>query len=231
MAESHAQAGSAPLESALFSSFGEELTNALTHGFGVVLSVAALATLVAAATAHGSAWTMASAVVFGSALVLMYTASTLFHSMPVLKARRALRVVDHCLIYVLIAGTYTPLALVTLHGAWGWTLFGLAWGMTALGVGFKLMYTGRFARLSVWLYLLMGWSGVVVIVPLAHNLPTAGFWWLLAGGLCYSVGVVFFALGQIRYYHAIWHLFVLAGSACHYILVLRYVIPSPLSVG
>lgn len=231
MAELHQPASAAPVEPTLFSSFGEELTNAITHGLGALLSIAALATLVAAATANDDAWTMTSAIVFGTALVLMYTVSTLFHSMPVLTARRALRVADHSLIFVLIAGTYTPLALVTLHGPWGWSLFGFVWGLTALGIVFKLFYTGRFTKLSVFVYLFMGWSGIVVIVPLAQSLPTAGLIWLLAGGLCYCVGVVFYAFGNLRYYHAIWHLFVMAGSACHYICVLRYVLPSPLNAG
>lgn len=196
-----------------------------------MLSIAGLTILVARSALYGNVWQVASAAVFGASLVCLYTASTLFHSIPMPGPKRVLRVVDHCCIYVLIAGTYTPFTLVTLHGPWGWSLFGFTWGLTALGIGFKLFFTGRFEALSVGIYLLMGWCCVAAIVPLLHNLPTAGLWWLLAGGLCYTVGVAFYALERLRYHHAIWHLFVLAGSTCHFFCVLLYVLPGPQSAG
>lgn len=216
-------------EQALYT-FGEELTHALTHGLGALLSIAGLTVLVAKAAVYGDAWHIVSAAIFGAALVGMYTASTLFHSIPLAGPKRVLRVVDHCLIYVLIAGTYTPFALVTLHGPWGWSLFGFTWGLTVAGITFKIFFTGRFERLSLLVYLLMGWCGMAAVVPLLHHLSVAGLWWLLAGGLCYSVGAIFFALERMRYNHAIWHLFVLAGSTCHYFCVLLYVIPGPTAV-
>ncbi|TAM12575.1 MAG: hemolysin III family protein [Nevskiaceae bacterium] len=205
--------------------FGEELAHALTHGLGAVLSIAGLTVLVARAALYGDTWHVVSAAIFGASLVAMYTASALFHSIPLARPKHVLRIVDHCLIYVLIAGTYTPFTLVTLHGAWGWSLFGFTWGLAAVGAVFKIFFTGRFEALSLAVYLLMGWCCVVAIVPLWHALPAGGLAWLVAGGVCYTVGVAFYALGRLRYHHAIWHVFVLAGSICHYFGILLYVIP------
>lgn len=176
---------------------------------------------------YGNAWHIVSSAIFGASLVLLYTASTLFHSIPMVGPKRVLRVVDHCAIYVLIAGTYTPFTLVTLHGPWGWSLFGFTWGLAILGIGFKIFFTGRYEFLSVLVYLLMGWCGIAAIEPMLHALATGGLWWLLAGGLCYSFGVIFYAWDGLRFNHAIWHLFVLGGSVCHFFAVLLYVIPGP----
>lgn len=210
-------------------SFGEELTHALTHGLGTLLAIAALTLMVAESAQYGSAWHIVASSVFGVSLVLMYTASTLFHSIQTAGPKHVLRVIDHCAIYILIAGTYTPFTLVTLqgprYGDWGWSLFGFTWGLAALGITFKIFFTGRFEFLSTLVYLLMGWCGIAAIEPLLHALPAGGLWWLLAGGLCYSVGVIFYAWERLRYHHAIWHLFVLAGSTCHFFAVLLYVIP------
>lgn len=202
---------------------GEELSHALTHGLGALLAAAGLVLLLARA-ARGGAWQLGSAAVFGASLVAMYTVSTLFHSVPASRPKRALRIADHCLIYVLIAGTYTPFALVTLHGSWGWSLFAFTWGVALAGVVFKVFFTGRFELLSVLVYLTLGWCGLAAAAPILQRMPAEGIAWLLAGGLCYTVGVAFYALGRMPYHHAVWHLFVLAGSACHYYCVLRYVI-------
>ncbi len=160
----------------------------------------------------------------------MYTASTLFHSIPepaLPGTKHMLRIVDHCLIYVLIAGTYTPFTLVALHSTSGWALFGFVWALALIGIGFKLFTTGRFEVLSTAVYLLMGWCGLVAAKPLIANIDSGGLWLLLAGGLCYSFGVIFYAWERLPYHHAIWHAFVLAGSVCHYFSVLLYVLPGP----
>lgn len=177
--------------------------------------------------AYGNDKCVVASVVFGGALVLMYTTSTLFHTIPFASAKHVLRVADHSMIYVLIAGTYTPYALVTLHGLWGLRLLGFVWSVAVVGIAFKIFFTGRLEFLSVVLYLLMGWSGLVALGPLAHTLPAPGLWWLFVGGFCYSVGIIFYAWERLRYNHAIWHLFVLAGSICHFVSVWAYVIPGP----
>ena len=207
--------------------FGEELAHGLTHGIGALLSIAGLTILVAKAAVWGHARDITAAAIFGSALVLMYTASTLFHSIPLPATKRVLRIIDHALIYVLIAGTYTPFTLLTLHGALGWGLFGFTWGLAAIGIGFKVFTTGRFEALSLAVYLLMGWCGVVAARPLLLAMDSGGLWLLLAGGLAYSFGVIFYAWQSLPYHHAIWHSFVLAGSVFHYFSVLFYVIPGP----
>jgi len=208
--------------------FEEELAHGLTHGIGAFLSIAGLTILVARAAMWGQPIHVVAAAVFGSCLVLMYTASTLFHAVPhplMPTAKHVLRIIDHCLVYVLIAGSYTPFTLVTLHGPWGWSLFAFTWGLAAIGIGFKLFTTGRFESLSLLIYLLMGWCGLVAVQPLLRNLDSAGCWLLLAGGLSYSFGVIFYAWERLRFNHAIWHLFVLAGSVFHYFTVLLYVLP------
>jgi hemolysin III len=207
--------------------FGEELAHGLTHGIGALLSIAGLTILVAKAAVWGHARDITAAAIFGSALVLMYTASTLFHSIPLPATKRVLRIIDHALIYVLIAGTYTPYTLLALHGTWGWSIFGFVWSLTVVGIAFKIFTTGRFESLSLVIYLLMGWCGVVAGHQILHAIAAGGLWLLLAGGLCYSVGVIFYAWERLRYHHAIWHGFVLAGSVCHYFSVLFYVLPGP----
>lgn len=179
----------------------------------------------ARAALYGHARDVVASAVFGAALVLMYTASTLFHSIPLPRTKRVLRVIDHCFIYVLIAGTYTPFALITLHGAYGWSLLGCIWGLALVGIGFKIFTTGRFEMLSLAIYLAMGWCGLAVLRPLLHALAVPGLWLLLMGGLSYTVGVAFYSWERLRYHHAIWHVFVLAGSICHYFAVLLYALP------
>lgn len=206
---------------------GEEIAHALTHGLGVVLAIVGLTVMVARAALYGDHWHIIGAAVFGATLVLMYTASTLYHSIPLPRAKRVLRIIDHSTIYLLIAGTYTPFTLVTLHGVWGWSLFAVIWGLALVGVVFKAFATGRFERLSLAIYLGMGWCVVVAIKPLLTTLDTGGLVLLLAGGLAYSGGVGFYVWERLRYHHAIWHGFVLAGSVLQYFAVFFYVIPGP----
>lgn len=210
-------------------SFGEELAHGITHGIGAVLAIAGLCLMVVKATLYGEARDIVAASIFGAALILMYAASTLFHSIPLPGPKHVLRVIDHCLIYVLIAATYTPFTLITLHGTvYGWPLFAFTWGLAAIGIVFKIFTTGRFEWLSLAVYLAMGWCGVVAAKPILHKVADGGLWLLLSGGLAYTVGTVFYAMEKLRYHHAIWHGFVLAGSVSHFFCVLWYVLPSAL---
>ncbi len=204
----------------------EELINSITHGAGLALSVAGLVVLVTLAALKGTAWHIVGCSVYGATLVLLYSASTLYHSMRSPRLKRFFRIIDHSSIYLLIAGTYTPFTLVNLRGGWGWTLFGLVWGLAALGILFKIFFVGRFPIASTAVYLLMGWLVVIAIKPLLTLVPSGGLLWLLAGGLAYTAGVVFFAWEKMPYNHAVWHVFVLTGSICHYFAVLFYVLPA-----
>ena len=200
----------------------EEVANALTHGFGFVASLVGLPLLVQLAGSRGDARHLVAILVFGVSLVLMYAASTIYHALPASRAKQALRVVDHVAIYLLIAGSYTPFTVGVLRGTWGWTLFGLVWGLAVVGILHKALLGFRFPRLSTIMYLGMGWLAVVAIGPLARAIPAPGIAWLVAGGLCYTAGVVFYVRDHIPYHHTRWHLLVLAGSGCHYAAVLRY---------
>jgi hemolysin III len=208
-------------------SLGEEIAHASTHGLGVVLSIVGLVVLVARAALYGNAWHITAVSIFGSTLVLMYTASTLYHSIPLPRAKRVLRVIDHTLIYFLIAGTYTPFTLITLNGVWGWSLFTFTWGLALAGVAFKVFATGKFEKLSLAIYLGMGWCAIAAIEPLLRALEPGGLALMLAGGITYSGGVAFYTWERLRYHHAIWHLFVLGGSILHFFAVLFYVVPGP----
>jgi hemolysin III len=203
----------------------EEIANSITHGVGLALSVLGLVVLVVLASLRGGALHIVACSVYGATLVAMYGASTLYHSSRRRRPRRVLRVVDHCAIYLLIAGTYTPFTLVMLRGGWGWTLFGIVWGLAVFGVVFKIFFTGKFAIASTLVYLLMGWMAVVAIRPMVEELPVAAIAWLVAGGLAYSVGTIFFAMHKVRFHHAIWHVFVLLGSVLHYVAVVFFVVP------
>lgn len=207
--------------------FGEELSHAITHGLGVILAIVGLCVLVVRAALYGDIWHVVASSVFGATLVMMYAASTLYHSIPLPRARHVLRVIDHSLIYFLIAGTYTPFTLVTLHGPWGWSLFGFTWGLAVIGVGLKIFTTGRYEKVSLAVYLMMGWCAVIAVKPLFERLETGGLILLAAGGITYSGGVVFYVWNRLRYHHAIWHLFVLAGSVLHWFTVYLYVVPGP----
>jgi hemolysin III len=203
---------------------GEEVANSLTHGVGAILAVAGLVVLALSASRGGTARTVVACMVFGATLVLLYSASTLYHSLgqgrP--RAKAVLRALDHSAIFLLIAGTYTPFTLVSLRGPWGFALFGVVWGLALTGIALRLALRRRPAALFVALYLAMGWCVVVAAKPLLAAVPPGGIALLVAGGLAYSLGVVFYAW-QRPYHHAIWHAFVLAGSALHYAAVLRYV--------
>lgn len=215
-----------PLPMSQHSHLREEFMSALTHGLGATAALAGSAVLITLAALHGDGWQLAGAIVFGIALLMLYVASTLYHAIhhPVVKGR--LKVFDHCAIYVLIAGTYTPFTLVGLRGPVGWWLFAAIWTLAVGGVVFKLFYTGRFKRLSTLIYVAMGWLIVVAAKPMLAAIDAWTLGWLLAGGLCYTVGTVFYHRPRMRYSHAIWHLFVLGGSLCHYIAVMAQVLPA-----
>ena len=202
----------------------EELCNAITHGIGAVASLAGGIVLVTLAALYGGVWQVVSASVFAFTLVLLYVASTLFHAIPREPIKARLMVLDHCAIFLLIAGTYTPFTLLSLRGPWGWSLFGAVWGLAAVGIIFKLFFTGRFNLVSTLLYIALGWMVVVAYVPMTERLASATLVWLVAGGLAYTAGTVFYMSRRIPYAHGIWHLFVLGGSACHFAAVLREVL-------
>jgi hemolysin III len=206
-------------------SLGEEIANSVTHGLGLVVSLIAAPVLLLAVATRGDTWQIVGCGVFAATLVALYASSTLYHALPHSRAKGVLQVIDHSLIYLLIAGTYTPFMLGVLRGAWGWSMLGVMWGLAACGVVFKTVLGMRFQRLSTMLYLVMGWLAVIAFRPLAAAIPRAGLVWLLAGGLFYTGGVVFYVWERPRYAHMVWHLFVLAGSACHYCAVFWYVVP------
>ncbi len=202
----------------------EELASALTHGLGAAAALAGGAVLITLAAIFGNGWQLGAAIVFGASLLLLYLASTLYHSFqhPVLKGR--LKVFDHCAIYLLIAGTYTPFTLIGLRGPWGWSLFAAIWALALAGVVFKLFSTGRFKRLSTLIYIAMGWLVLVAIKPVLAALDAWTFGWLVAGGVFYTLGTIFYHRASIPYSHAIWHLFCIAGSVCHYVAVMAQVV-------
>ncbi|WP_370565242.1 PAQR family membrane homeostasis protein TrhA [Luteimonas salinilitoris] len=202
----------------------EELASALTHGVGAAAALAGGAVLITLAALHGNAWQLGTSIVFGLCLLLLYLASTLYHAVahPVLKGR--LKVFDHCAIYLLIAGTYTPFTLIPLRGTLGWSLFAAIWTLALAGVIFKLFFTGRFKRLSTLIYIAMGWLVLVAIKPVVAALDAWTFGWLMAGGIAYTLGTYFYHRESVPFSHAIWHLFCIAGSVCHYIAVMAQVI-------
>ena len=205
-------------------SIREEIASALTHGLGAVAALAGSAVLITLAAIYGDGWQLFSSIVFGVALLLLYTASTLYHAIqhPVAKGR--LKVFDHCAIYLLIAGTYTPFMLIGLRGPWGWSMFTAIWILALAGVVFKLFFTGRFKALSTGIYIAMGWLIVVAIKPMLAAIDMWTLGWLLAGGLSYTLGTYFYHRESVRYSHAIWHLFVIGGSVCHFVAVTAQVL-------
>ena len=203
----------------------EELANSITHGVGAFLAVGALGILTAFATLFGDAWHIVGCGIFGATLIILYAASTLYHSVRRTRVKALLRVIDHAAIFLLIAGTYTPFLLVNLRGPWGWSLFGVVWGIALIGIVFQVSLLRRWPIASVGLYVAMGFLVVVAIKPLLVALMPAGFFLLLAGGLAYILGLSFYGWRRVPYHHAVWHLFVLAGSAFHFFAVLFYVIP------
>ena len=202
----------------------EEWANSLTHGIGAVLAVAGLVAMLAISISGGTAWQVVSASIYGTTLIFMFLASTLYHAIQNASIRKILRQVDHLAILYLIAGTYTPFTLVTLNGAWGWTIFGIVWGLTLVGTVLQLSPARHIKALMVTLYLLMGWVVIVAIKPLIANLDLNGLGLLVAGGLAYTGGVVFYVNKRISFNHAIWHMFVLAGAMLHFFAILFYVL-------
>lgn len=206
-------------------SLGEEIANAITHGVGLALSLAGLAFLVVAAARTGDAWRIIAASVYGATLVLLYATSTLYHALPGRRGKEVFRRLDHAAIYLLIAGTYTPFVLGPLRGGWGWSLFAVVWTLAVTGVVLKSVFGVRFNALSTIVYVVMGWLVIVAAGPLIAHVPLVGLQWLVAGGLLYTLGVLFFALdNRVRYSHAVWHLFVLAGSVAHFWAVAHYAV-------
>ncbi len=203
-------------------SMGEEIANSVSHGIGLLGALAVTPILIVVASRHGGATGIVAASVFSATMIFMYLMSTLYHALPESRAKRVFNVLDHCAIYVLIAGTYTPFMLVVLGGAWGWSMFGVVWGLAIVGVVFKAVGRMRHPALSTTIYIVMGWLVVIAIKPLWHQLPLSGVILLGAGGIAYTLGVTFFAARGMRYNHLVWHLFVLIGTACHFIAVLKY---------
>ena len=206
-------------------SLGEEIANSVSHGVGALLAVGGLVVLTVFAALRGNVWHIVGCSVFGAALVLLYTTSTLYHGIQNPRAKAVLRALDHSAIFILIAGTYTPFALVSLHGPWGWSLFGVIWGLAVLGIVLQMGVLGRGTAASVLLYVGMGWVVVVAIKPLLDAVAPGGLALMLFGGLAYTAGTGFYAWRRLPYHHAVWHGFVLLGSASHFFAILFYVIP------
>lgn len=203
----------------------EEIANAVTHGIGSLLSIAALTLLVVNASLYGTVWHVVTFAIYGATMLLLYVSSTLTHSFPEGRAKDLFEIFDHTSIYLFIAGTYTPFTLIVIRGALGWTLFGIVWGIALLGAVFKSFFTKKFVYLSTVFYIAMGWIIVIAWKPLAAALPAGGLALLVAGGIIYSGGTIFYVWRGFRFHHAVWHLFVLAGTACHFFAVLLYVLP------
>jgi len=203
----------------------EELANSITHGIGLALSMGGFVVLLVLAAVRGTAWQIVGCAIYGTTLVCVYAASTLYHGIPLPHFRRILRILDHSAIYLLIAGTYTPFLLVNLRGAWGWSLLGVVWALAMAGIVFKVWFVDRFQILSTVIYIAMGWLALIAVKPLIRAVPIAGIIWLVAGGLLYTIGVLFFACKRVPYHHAIWHIFVMAGSICHFLAVWYSVVP------
>lgn len=204
---------------------GEEIANSITHGIGAALSAAGLVILVVVAALNGDAWHVVSCAIYGASMIMLYTASTLYHSFQNPKIKHAMRILDHSSIYLLIAGTYTPFTLISLRGPWGWSLFGVIWGLALTGIIFKLYFTGRFNKISTVIYVLMGWIAVIAIKPMIEIVPFGGLALLFGGGLSYTFGVIFYVWKKLPYHHAVWHLFVLGGTVLHFFAILFFVLP------
>jgi hemolysin III len=198
---------------------GEELANTVTHGLGALGSIAACVLLIVQAAAVGDPWKIVTSSIFGASLIALYLASTLYHAARAPRIKARLKVVDHATIYVLIAGTYTPFTLVGLRGGWGWSLFGVIWGLAVAGVVFKFFLTGRYTRLSTGIYVAMGWLVLIAVVPMVRELSPRTLVWLVAGGLWYTSGTAFYHARRLPYAHAVWHVFVMMGSLCHVLAV------------
>lgn len=211
-----------PMSRGRAQSRGEEIANSVSHGAGLLAGLVAAPVLILSAVRHGGTARIAGASVFSVAMLLLYLTSTLYHALPGSRAKQVFRLLDHASIYVMIAGTYTPITLSVLGGTWGWTLFGIVWGLALGGIVLTVAGGVRYPKLRTSLYLAMGWLIVVAVKPLWLRMPSEGLLWLSAGGIAYTVGVVFYAAKRVRYGHFVWHLFVVAGTACHFIALLRF---------
>ena len=206
-------------------SLREDIANSIIHGAGFILSIIGICLLIIFASTNGNVWHVVSCSIYGATLIFLYIASTLYHSIQLAKAKRVLRALDHSTIFLLIAGTYTPFTLVNLRGPWGWSLFGVIWGLAVIGILFQTMMLRKGAIVSVAFYVAMGWVVVVAIKPILSLVDTGGLVLLLLGGVAYTIGVVFYVWRKMPYNHAIWHVFVVAGSTLHFFAILLYVIP------
>ncbi len=203
----------------------EEKTNIISHAIGFILGIVALVFLVTHASLYGNVWHIVSFSIFGTSLVVLFAASTFYHSAKKPELRNKLRIIDHVSIYIFIAGTYTPFTLVTLNGPIGWSIFGTAWGLALTGIILKLFFTGKYEKISTLMYVFMGWIIVFAIKPVINNLSLEGLLWLVAGGMAYTIGAILYSIKKIKFNHAIFHMFVLVGSFCHFMAVFFYVLP------
>ncbi len=204
---------------------GEEIANSITHGIATLLSIAGLVILLVVSAVAGNVWAVTSLSIFGTTLIILYLVSTLYHSITHIGAKRVLKILDHSSIYLLIAGSYTPVALVILRGPWGWSLFGIIWGMALLGVCLHAFTLDQFKILSILSYLIMGWLVVIAIKPLTESCEKGLIQWLLIGGLSYTFGTIFYSWKKLPYHHTLWHLFVIGGSIAHFFGMLFYIAP------
>ena len=211
-------------EAVNYFSFSEEVWHAITHGLGFILSIAALTLLVTFASIHGNALSITAVAIYGATLIIMYGSSTLYHAITHIEVKRLFQKFDHSAIYILIAGTYTPVMLLSVGGTEGWALFGIEWGIALVGIVLKFLYPGRFEILSLVAYVVMGWMIITVFENFKSHIDPVGFWLLVAGGIAYTGGVVFYIKDKISYFHVIWHLFVMAGSIFHFFAILLYVV-------
>lgn len=203
----------------------EEMANALTHALGTVLGLVGLIVMLQQSLEYGTSRHVTVSAIYGASLILLYLASTIYHAASPGDRKRLFQKLDHAGIFVLIAGTYTPFTLISLDGGWGWSIFGVVWGLALIGLYHELFAPRQFPRLALGLYLVMGWMIMIAIKPMIDSVPAGGLWLLLAGGLSYTIGVVFYVWDSLPYHHAIWHLFVLGGSICHFLAITLFVLP------
>ena len=207
-------------------SLGEEILNSLSHGIGAVFGVVALTLMVTLAAQQGDPWRIVSFSIYGASIFILFLSSTLYHAFQNPKVKQVFKTIDHCAIYLLIAGTYTPFLLVSMRGTTGWVLFGIIWSLAILGIVFKVCFAGRFKWLSLSTYIGMGWLIIFAADEMSARLSDGAITWLAAGGVTYTLGTVFYAIKRIPFNHAIWHMFVLGGCVCHFISVFGYVLPA-----
>ncbi len=203
----------------------EEIANAITHGVGILLSLAALVLLIVFSSLHGTAWHIVSFTIYGVTMLLLYFSSTMLHSLPKGRIKNLFEIFDHASIYLFIAGTYTPIMFIVVQGKLGWTLFGIVWGLATIGIVFKAYFVKRFLFMSTLFYILMGWLAIFAIKPMMEALSVAGIGLLIAGGLCYTLGTIFYVWRGFKFHHAVWHVFVLAGSVLHFFLIFMHILP------